>query len=168
MSDASIDQLTNRVAAAHLHCGEPALSGRIVDARDVTEKPRSYVRGASGTHESAGHVGEERNLSEADIERIAQRTAELVATGDGASSRIVDAATVARELAVSVDYVYEHQRELGAIKLPGGRNAPLRFDLAAILRLAHEQPKLDRGRSRGRGRPKERDSNSGLLPIKRS
>jgi hypothetical protein len=24
LSDASIDQLTSRVAAAHLHCGEPA------------------------------------------------------------------------------------------------------------------------------------------------
>jgi hypothetical protein len=75
---------------------------------------------------------------------------------------------VARELGVSVDYVYEHQRELGAIKLPGGRNAPLRFDLAATLRPSHEQPKFDRGRGRRCGRPKQRDSNSDLLPVKGS
>jgi hypothetical protein len=168
MSDESIDQLASRVAAVLLPSDEPAPGRRIVDARGVAEKPRSDVTRGSGGHESAGQVREERTLSEADIERIAQRTAELLAGAVGAGSRIVDVATVARELGVSVDYVYGHQCELGAIKLPGGRNAPLRFDLAAILRPSHEQPKLDRGRGRRCGRPKKRDSNSELLPVKGS
>jgi hypothetical protein len=154
MSDQSIDQLASRVAAVLLHNGAPAPGRRIVDAR------------GSGLRESAGQVRDERTLSEADIERIAQRTAELVAGAGGAASRIVDVATVARELRVSLDYVYEHQRELGAIKLPGGRNAPLRFDLAAILRPSDEQPKPDRGPGRRSGRPKQRDSNTDLLPVK--
>ena len=103
MSDQSIDQLAGRVPTV------------------------------SGPHEPAGQVREERTLSEADIERIAQRTAELVAGANGGSCRIVDVATVARELGVSVDYVYEHQRELGAMRLGRGPKASLRFDLAAIM-----------------------------------
>jgi hypothetical protein len=167
MSHGSIDELASRVAAVLLQRDEPDLGRRIVDARGVDETPRSDLTRGSWTNESARQVREERTLSEADIERIAQRTAELVAGAGGGGCRIVDVATVARELGVSVDYVYEHQRELGAIKLPGGRNAPLRFDLTAILRLSHE-PKSDRGRRRRCGRPKQRDSNSDLLPVKGS
>jgi len=35
LSDASIDQLTSRVAAAHRYCGEPAPGRRTRDARSA-------------------------------------------------------------------------------------------------------------------------------------
>jgi hypothetical protein len=135
MSDQSIDQLAGRVAAV------------------------------SGPHEPAGQVREERTLSEADIERIAQRTAELVAGANGGNCRIVDVATVARELGVSVDYVYEHQRELGAMRLGRGPKASLRFDLAAIMRSLRpsDEPAAPR---RWRGGRKNRSGEAPLLPVK--
>ena len=135
MSDQSIDQLAGRVAAV------------------------------SGPHEPAGQVREERTLSDADIERIAQRTAELVARAGGGGCRIVDVATVARELGVSVDYVYEHQRELGAMRLGRGPKASLRFDLAAIMRSLRpsDEPAAPRRWPAGR---KHRSGEAPLLPVK--
>jgi hypothetical protein len=134
---------------------------------NIAHGPKVDGPHGSATHEPDRPAGEGR-LSDADVERIAQRTAELVAGAGGRGARIVDVATVARELRVSVDYVYEHQRELGAIKLPGGRNAPLRFDLAAIPRPPRERVQPNRERHRRRGRPKQRRSNSNLLPVKGS
>jgi hypothetical protein len=145
----------------------PEVESSRTENRVVNVGDRPDVDGTRGStaHESARPVGEER-LSEADVERIARRTAELVAGAGGHGARMVDVPTVARELGVSVDYVYEHQRELGAIKLPGGRNAPLRFDLAAILSPPGGRVKSDRHRRHGR--PKQRGSNSNLLPVKGS
>ncbi len=42
---------------------------------------------------------------------------------------LVDVATLARMLGVSRRFVYEHQAEMGVIKLGRGPRAPLRFDL---------------------------------------
>jgi len=165
MSDESIDQLASRVPGVLLQSDEPALGRRIVDARGVAGKPRSDMTRGAGPHDTAGQVWEERTLSEADIERIAQRTAELVVGAGGAGSRIVDVATVARELGVSVDYVYEHQRELGAMRLGRGPRASLRFDLAAIMRSLRppDQPVAPR---RWRGGRKHRSGEAPLLPVK--
>jgi hypothetical protein len=77
-----------------------------------------------------------------DIERIAQRVAELLANdhwmsraharaGAPEAVRLVDAATVARTLGVTRDWVYLHANELGAIRL-GGKRGRLRFDLQKI------------------------------------
>jgi hypothetical protein len=44
---------------------------------------------------------------------------------------LVDAATLAVELGVSRDFVYEHAVELGALKLGSGPKARLRFDPVA-------------------------------------
>ncbi len=44
-------------------------------------------------------------------------------------SRLVDPATLARELGVSRGYIYEHAAELGQVKLSGGPKARKRFDL---------------------------------------
>jgi hypothetical protein len=41
---------------------------------------------------------------------------------------LVDAATLAVELGVSRDFVYEHAAELGALRLGSGPKARLRFD----------------------------------------
>lgn len=43
---------------------------------------------------------------------------------------LVDAATLATELGVSRDWVYEHSDELGVLRLGNGPKARLRFDVA--------------------------------------
>jgi len=64
-------------------------------------------------------------LADAIAERLAQRLREQPPT------RFVDAATVARVLGVKRNWVYEHARELGAVRL-GGAQGRLRFDLHEI------------------------------------
>lgn len=69
--------------------------------------------------------GAEPDLAEA----IARRVIELLRAEETAphSGRLVDAATLARELGVERDWVYAHADELGAIRL-GGPKGRLRFD----------------------------------------
>jgi hypothetical protein len=45
---------------------------------------------------------------------------------------LVDASTLAAELGISRDYVYEHSEELGALRLGNGPKARLRFDPVAV------------------------------------
>ena len=56
-------------------------------------------------------------LDDEDIERIAVRVAELLQEEDPSGARFVDAAVVARKLGVDRDWVYEHARELGGVRL---------------------------------------------------
>jgi hypothetical protein len=73
------------------------------------------------------------------IERIAQRVVEMLDAERG-SMRFVDASAVARELGVERDWVYEHARELGAIRL-GSPRGRLRFDMQIVKeRLGEAQP----------------------------
>jgi hypothetical protein len=75
-------------------------------------------------------------LDPRDVEAIARRVAELVAAARPPAPpavRYVDAAEVARALAVERDWVYAHARELGAIRL-GGTQGRLRFDLRELTR----------------------------------
>lgn len=61
------------------------------------------------------------------VEAVAMRVAEMLS---GESSRgMVDAATLARALAVSRAFIYEHAAELGAQRLGAGPKARLRFDI---------------------------------------
>jgi hypothetical protein len=62
-------------------------------------------------------------------EAIARRVVELLRTEETPphSGRLVDAATLARELGVERDWVYAHADELGAVRL-GGPKGRLRFD----------------------------------------
>jgi hypothetical protein len=53
---------------------------------------------------------------------------------------LVDAATLAKRLGVSRDFVYDHATRLGGIKLRDGRRGPLRFDVErAKAALAEDQ-----------------------------
>jgi hypothetical protein len=75
-------------------------------------------------------------LDPRDVEAIACRVAELVGTARPPvppAIRYVDAAEVARALAVERDWVYAHAHELGAIRL-GGTQGRLRFDLREVTR----------------------------------
>ena len=75
-------------------------------------------------------------LSEELLDALADRLADRLMARLGAPSRglqktfaLVDARGLAAELGVSVDYVYRHQAELGAMALGDGPKARLKFDL---------------------------------------
>lgn len=73
-----------------------------------------------------------RLLTAGDVEAIAEATAaklaEIVSAGH-ATFGLVDARQLARDLGVSLDYVYAHASELGAMRLGAGPKARIRFDL---------------------------------------
>lgn len=109
-------------------------------------------------------------LEEADIEAIASRVVELLSRqADTPSVRLVDAAQLASVLAVERDWVYEHARELGAIRL-GGPHGRLRFDLRQVQRILAEQhePKHEEPRSAPRRPPRRVSSTPELLPYGKS
>lgn len=92
-----------------------------------------------------------RVLSDEDVAAIAEATAtrlaEIVTIGS-TTFALVDARRLAQDLGVSLDFVYAHATELGAMRLGSGPKARIRFDLDRA-RLALE----GRGRRRdGRGR----------------
>ena len=85
------------------------------------------------------------------IERIAQRVAQLlrhehvVGQTDLALVGLVDASRVAEHLGLTRAWVYEHARELGAIRVGSGPRARLRFDIAtATAALATHGPENHR------------------------
>lgn len=107
-------------------------------------------------------------LDREDIELIAARVAELLG-GEmpEPAARLVDAATVARELGIDRDWVYAHAHQLGAARL-GGERGRLRFDLAKIRRelACPSQPRRPTAPRRARRhRPQRRRCNVDLLPY---
>lgn len=75
-----------------------------------------------------------KTRSESDlVEAIARRVVELLRTEiqQGRPARLVDAATLARELGVERDWVYANAERLGAIRL-GGPRGRLRFDREVV------------------------------------
>lgn len=76
------------------------------------------------------------------VEAVAVRVVEMLGT-PAATSKLVDAATLAAQLGVSREYVYRHQRELGGKKISGSEKAPIRFAQNAALHAfqAIEEPK---------------------------
>ncbi len=85
-------------------------------------------------------------LDHEDIDAIAERAAHRVVQlleqpGPGAY-QLLDPKELARALSVSLDYVYAHADDLGAMRLGDGPKARLRFDLQAAQRAmrARKQP----------------------------
>ena len=78
-------------------------------------------------------------LSDADIEAVATRVADLLRTGQ-ASAELVDATEIARRFGVSRDFVYDHADDLGAVRLGDGPKARLRFDPAKVGRALRKPP----------------------------
>jgi hypothetical protein len=68
-------------------------------------------------------------LDHEDIEQIARRVTELI--GSSHAPRYVDATDLAQILGVDREWVYEHARRLGAIRL-GGPSGRLRFDVRQV------------------------------------
>jgi len=86
-------------------------------------------------------------LDHEDIDAIAERAAlrvvQLLERPDaGREYQFIDPKVLARKLNVSVDYVYAHAMELGAMRLGDGPKARLRFDLQTAQRAtrARKQP----------------------------
>lgn len=70
-------------------------------------------------------------LDEASLEALARRVVELIRNelNPPVDRRMVDAATLARELGVERSWVYAHRQELGGIQLGTGSKPRLRFDV---------------------------------------
>jgi len=82
-------------------------------------------------------------LDSEDIEAIAERAAHRVVQmldrpGERAH-QLLEAKELARKLSVSVDYVYTHAMDLGAMRLGDGPKARLRFDLRTAQRAMRER-----------------------------
>jgi hypothetical protein len=111
------------------------------------------------------------------VEQIAQRVAQLLrhqpidSDPVVAKSSLVSAVELAQQLGVTRAWVYEHARELGAIRLGEGPRPRLRFDpdvAAQTLRRHHVQQAPasppDKGTYRAHRRPVERAVP--LLPLR--
>jgi hypothetical protein len=81
-------------------------------------------------------------LDEEDIEAIAARVARLISATRPSGLDLLDPKELAAELRISVDYVYAHAADLGAMRLGDGPKARLRFDLHAARQAigARKQP----------------------------
>lgn len=73
-------------------------------------------------------------LDDPDLEELALRVAELLAPQlvQPLGAGLVDVDDVAALLKVSRDWVYEHQAELGAVRLGAGARPTLRFEAARV------------------------------------
>jgi hypothetical protein len=94
----------------------------------------------------------ERILTDDDVEAIAETTAarlaEIVSAAPGTFA-LVDARRLASDLGVSLDYVYAHATELGAMRLGSGPKARIRFDLDRARQALEGRPgRTNRGRRR--------------------
>ncbi len=78
---------------------------------------------------------------------------------------LVDAATVARELGVSREYVYRHAARLGGVKLGDEPTDLLRFDLARVRQTLRPAPD-PKTRSGSSTRPHPSPSRVPLLPVR--
>jgi hypothetical protein len=68
-------------------------------------------------------------LTDAQLEVLAERVAEVLRAAPAPAGGLVDAATVAGELGVSRDTVYAHAEELGGVQIGDGERPRWRFDL---------------------------------------
>jgi hypothetical protein len=118
----------------------------------------------------AGQLSEERL-----VEAVASRILEflqpvLEALADRApSGALVDASTLAQQLGVSRQFVYEHAEELGVLRLGARCRPTLRFDLEAAQRI-RQRTADDRSQPLVRPRPtaerRPRLSAPRLLPVR--
>jgi hypothetical protein len=89
----------------------------------------------AGRAARAGQLSEER-LAEAVAARILEvlRPVLEAVAGGAPSAALVDASTLAQQLGVSRQFVYEHAEELGVLRLGAQGRPTLRFDLEAARR----------------------------------
>ena len=81
------------------------------------------------------------------VDAIAHKVAEIVAARS-TTFAFVDARELAEELGVSIDYVYAHATQLGAIRLGSGPKARIRFDLDRARQALEAQATRPKGKRR--------------------
>ena len=120
---------------------EPLPDGRAT-ARSVTSRRTAL---------ESPRPGPVVTLSAGDVDAIAEATArklaELVADR-GKTFGLVGPRELAEGLGVSLDYVYAHATELGAMRLGSGPKARIRFDLDGARRLLEARAQQPRHRRR--------------------
>jgi hypothetical protein len=104
-------------------------------------------------------------------EAIARRVVELLEKRGLQNRELVDAAELARRLAIERSWVYSHAIELGAVKLGSGSKPRLRFNpevAAQVLRRAGEGPEADPPARSGKraSQPRGSQGKAQLLPIR--
>jgi hypothetical protein len=109
---------------------------------DIQPLPEAGTEDRSGTNAQVTLDGRRPDraltLSAGDVEAIAEATARKLAefVGDrGKTFGLVGPRELAEGLGVSLDYVYAHATELGAMRLGSGPKARIRFDLDSARRL---------------------------------
>ena len=95
-----------------------------------------------------GRVTVAGNLSAEDVEAVARRTVELLRGEPTSVFALVDARELAALLGVSVDYVYAHATQLGAVRLGTGRRARIRFDAHSARRALEASRRVPPARGR--------------------
>src|SRR6187200_1374643 len=96
---------------------------------------RMAVGGIGGEDEDRSvEVG--RLVESGMAELIAERVVSMLREASSESPPLIDANEVARILGCERGFVYEHQAELGAVRLGGGRRPRLRFDRARVEAIA--------------------------------
>jgi hypothetical protein len=103
---------------------------------DIGPRPEGGASNRSGTNGRAAlddlQPQSVVTLSEGDVEAIAEATARKLVEFVGERGRtfgLVGPRELAEGLGVSLDYVYAHATELGAMRLGSGPKARIRFDL---------------------------------------
>ena len=112
-------------------------------------------------------------MSPEDLNALAEAVAERVVERLGAEpappsqpAGLVDAATLARALAVSKSWVYSNSRKLGAVRLGNGPKPRLRFHVGEAVK-AHESERPAPATPRAaKPRPRRAAPSAGLLPIR--
>jgi hypothetical protein len=103
----------------------------------------------SSSESTAEWIGNPMVLSAEDVEAVARRTVELLQAERPTAFKLVGARELADQLGVSVDFVYGHTTELGAVRLGSGRRARIRFDVDTA------RTALEASRRHPRGRPRK-------------
>jgi hypothetical protein len=119
----------------------------------------------TSNHSAADGPAPRLRLDADDIESIAERVVDKL-RGEG-MGRYGDVHAVCARFGVSVDYVYAHATELGAIRLGEGPKARLRFDLTAVERAlaGHGAPAKPAPQARRARRRKQRSGRVELIPF---
>jgi hypothetical protein len=123
---------------------------------EIEPLPQGEASDRSGTNGRSALDGRRPEpavtLSAGDVEAIAEATARKLAeviAERGKTFGLVGPRELAEGLGVSLDYVYAHATELGAMRLGSGPKARIRFDLDGARRALEartERPRRQRRR----------------------
>ena len=104
-------------------------------------------------------------LSDASVERIAQRLAEIVSPVQSSDAELVDAKTVSRHIGMSEAWVRGHGEELGGVRIGGGEKPRWRFHLQTAVQ-SHERTPAPSLPAMTQPRRRQPQTDVRLIPIR--